>query len=67
MLFLDEPTTGLDPVSRNQLWDLIRELAADGTTVLLTTQYLEEADRLAGQIMVIDHGRTVAGATPRSS
>jgi oleandomycin transport system ATP-binding protein len=64
VLFLDEPTTGLDLPSRNQLWDMIRELAADGTTVLLTTQYLEEADRLAGQIMVIDRGRTVALGTP---
>ena len=64
VLFLDEPTTGLDLASRNQLWEMIRDLAADGTTVLLTTQYLEEADRLAGQIMVIDHGRTVALGTP---
>jgi len=64
VLFLDEPTTGLDLASRNELWDMIRELAADGTTVLLTTQYLEEADRLAGQIMVIDRGRTVALGTP---
>jgi daunorubicin resistance ABC transporter ATP-binding subunit len=64
VLFLDEPTTGLDLASRNQLWDMIRDLAAGGTTVLLTTQYLEEADRLAGQIMVIDHGVTVAQGTP---
>ncbi len=64
VLFLDEPTTGLDLASRNQLWDMIRGLAADGTTVLLTTQYLEEADRLAGRVMVIDHGRTVAEGTP---
>jgi oleandomycin transport system ATP-binding protein len=64
VLFLDEPTTGLDLASRNELWDMIRDLAADGTTVLLTTQYLEEADRLAGQIMVIDHGRTVAAGSP---
>ena len=64
VLFLDEPTTGLDLASRNQLWDMIRDLAAGGTTVLLTTQYLEEADRLAGQIMVIDHGVTVAEGTP---
>jgi oleandomycin transport system ATP-binding protein len=64
VLFLDEPTTGLDLASRNQLWDMIRDLAADGTTVLLTTQYLEEADRLAGRVMVIDHGRTVAEGTP---
>jgi oleandomycin transport system ATP-binding protein len=64
VLFLDEPTTGLDLASRNELWDMIRDLAAGGTTVLLTTQYLEEADRLAGQIMVIDHGVTVAQGTP---
>jgi oleandomycin transport system ATP-binding protein len=64
VLFLDEPTTGLDLASRNQLWDMIRGLAADGTTVLLTTQYLEEADRLAGRVMVIDHGRAVAEGTP---
>jgi oleandomycin transport system ATP-binding protein len=64
VLFLDEPTTGLDLASRNELWDMIRDLAADGTTVLLTTQYLEEADRLAGRVMVIDHGRTVAEGTP---
>ena len=64
VLFLDEPTTGLDLASRNELWDMIRRLAADGTTVLLTTQYLEEADRLASRIMVIDHGRAVAEGTP---
>jgi oleandomycin transport system ATP-binding protein len=64
VLFLDEPTTGLDLASRNELWGMIRALAADGTTVLLTTQYLEEADRLAGRVMVIDHGRTVAEGTP---
>ena len=64
VLFLDEPTTGLDLASRNELWDLIRGLAADGTTVLLTTQYLEEADVLAGRIMVIDRGVTVAEGTP---
>jgi oleandomycin transport system ATP-binding protein len=64
VLFLDEPTTGLDLASRNQLWDMIRELAADGTTVLLTTQYLDEADRLASQIVVIDNGRAVAEGTP---
>jgi oleandomycin transport system ATP-binding protein len=64
VLFLDEPTTGLDLASRNQLWDMIRDLAANGTTVLLTTQYLEEADRLAGQIMVVDRGVTVAHGTP---
>jgi oleandomycin transport system ATP-binding protein len=64
VLFLDEPTTGLDLASRNQLWNMIRALAADGTTVLLTTQYLEEADRLARRIMVMDHGRAVALGTP---
>ena len=64
VLFLDEPTSGLDLASRNELWDMIRSLAADGTTVLLTTQYLEEADRLASRVMVIDHGRTVAEGTP---
>ncbi len=64
VLFLDEPTTGLDLASRNELWAMIRELAADGTTVLLTTQYLDEADRLADQIMVLDHGKNVALGTP---
>jgi daunorubicin/doxorubicin transport system ATP-binding protein len=63
LLFLDEPTTGLDPHSRNQVWELVRRVAAAGTTVLLTTQYLEEADQLAGQIAVIDHGRVVAQGT----
>ncbi len=63
LLFLDEPTTGMDPRSRSQVWDLVRQIAAVGTTVLLTTQYLEEADRLAGQIAVIDHGRIVAEGT----
>src|SRR5207244_13223151 len=60
VLFLDEPTTGLDPSGRSDLWALIGELVADGTTVLLTTQYLEEADRLADHIVVIDHGRIIA-------
>ncbi|MDW5592770.1 ATP-binding cassette domain-containing protein [Conexibacter stalactiti] len=64
VLFLDEPTTGLDPASRNDLWELLRELVRDGTTLLLTTQYLEEADRLADQIVVLDHGRAVAGGSP---
>ncbi len=64
MLFLDEPTTGLDPRSRGDIWDAVRELAAGGTTVLLTTQYLEEADRLADDIVVIDHGRVSATGTP---
>jgi ABC-2 type transport system ATP-binding protein len=65
VLFLDEPTTGLDPRSRNQVWDLVRQIAADGTTVLLTTQYLEEADRLAERMAVIDHGRVIAEGTSR--
>ena len=62
-LFLDEPTTGLDPRSRLQLWSLIRALVTDGTTVLLTTQYLDEADHLADDIVVIDHGRVIAQGT----
>jgi ABC-2 type transport system ATP-binding protein len=64
VLFLDEPTTGLDPRSRNQVWDAVRGLVADGTTVLLTTQYLEEADQLAGRISVVDAGRVVAEGSP---
>src|SRR5438093_6016088 len=64
VLFLDEPTTGLDPEGRNELWAVIRELVADGTTVLLTTQYLEEADRLAERIVVIDKGWVIADDTP---
>ncbi|MEU6207033.1 ATP-binding cassette domain-containing protein [Micromonospora musae] len=64
VLFLDEPTTGLDPRSRNELWDIVRSLVADGVTVLLTTQYLEEADQLAGEIAVVDHGRVIAQGTP---
>ncbi|WP_436759963.1 ATP-binding cassette domain-containing protein [Streptosporangium sp. V21-05] len=64
VLFLDEPTTGLDPRSRGEIWDSVRELVADGTTVLLTTQYLEEADRLADDIAVVDHGRVIATGTP---
>jgi ABC-2 type transport system ATP-binding protein len=63
VLFLDEPTTGLDPRSRNDLWDLIRELVAEGTTLLLTTQYLEEADVLADRIAVIDRGTVIADGT----
>jgi ABC-2 type transport system ATP-binding protein len=64
VLFLDEPTTGLDITSRNELWDMIRELVEEGTTVLLTTQYLEEADRLAGRIAVVDNGHVIANDTP---
>lgn len=64
MMFLDEPTTGIDPRSRNQVWDIIRTLVAGGTTILLTTQYLEEADQLADRIAVIDHGRVIAEGTP---
>jgi ABC-2 type transport system ATP-binding protein len=64
VLFLDEPTTGLDPASRNELWGLLRELVDDGATLLLTTQYLEEADRLADDIVVLDHGRVVAAGSP---
>jgi oleandomycin transport system ATP-binding protein len=63
LLYLDEPTTGLDPRSRNDMWDVIRYLVADGVTVLLTTQYLDEADQLADEIVVIDHGRVVASGT----
>jgi ABC-2 type transport system ATP-binding protein len=65
ILFLDEPTTGLDPRSRNQVWDLVRRIADEGTTVLLTTQYLDEADRLAERLAVIDHGRVIAEGTSR--
>ena len=65
LLFLDEPTTGLDPRSRNQVWDIVRSISAGGTTVLLTTQYLEEADRLADRLAVIDHGRLIAEGTSR--
>jgi len=64
LLLLDEPTTGLDPRSRIELWDAIRTLVADGTDVLLTTQYLDEADQLASDIMIIDHGRVIAAGTP---
>ncbi len=66
VIFLDEPTTGLDPRSRNGMWDVIADLVNDGTTVLLTTQYLEEADQLADQIVVIDHGRVIAQGTADS-
>jgi len=64
VLFLDEPTTGLDPRSRTDLWQTIRDLVAQGTTLLLTTQYLEEADQLANDVVVIDHGRSIAHGTP---
>ncbi|EFL14305.1 daunorubicin resistance protein DrrA family ABC transporter ATP-binding protein [Streptomyces sp. C] len=64
VLFLDEPTTGLDPAAREQIWTAVRDLAHEGTTVLLTTQYLEEADRLADDIVVVDRGRALATGTP---
>jgi ABC-2 type transport system ATP-binding protein len=63
LLFLDEPTTGLDPRSRHQLWEIVRALVAEGTTVLLTTQYLNEADQLADRVAVIDHGKVIAEGT----
>jgi ABC-2 type transport system ATP-binding protein len=63
LLFLDEPTTGLDPRSRNQVWEIVRVLVAEGTTVLLTTQYLDEADQLADRIAIIDHGKVIAEGT----
>ena len=65
ILFLDEPTTGLDPRGRNQVWELVRRIASEGTTVLLTTQYLDEADHLAERMAVIDHGRVIAEGTSR--
>jgi ABC-2 type transport system ATP-binding protein len=65
VLFLDEPTTGLDPTSRLRMWDVIRQLVAEGVTLLLTTQYLDEADTLADRIVVIDHGRVIAEGTSR--
>ena len=64
LMFLDEPTTGLDPRSRNQVWEIVRALVAEGTTILLCTQYLEEADQLADGIAVIDRGRVIAEGTP---
>src|ERR1700759_4936439 len=64
VIFLDEPTTGLDPVKREQMWDVVRRLVTDGSTVLLTTQYLDEADALADEISVIDRGRVIAHDTP---
>ncbi len=66
VLFLDEPTTGLDPRHRNEVWEQVRGLAAEGVTVLLTTQYLEEADQLADDLVVLDRGRVIAGGTPAS-
>ena len=64
LIYLDEPTTGLDPAKRDDVWQIVRGLVADGVTVLLTTQYLEEADALADEISVIDHGRVIAHGTP---
>jgi ABC-2 type transport system ATP-binding protein len=64
VLFLDEPTTGLDPESRNELWDLLRQLVGGGTTVILTTQYLEEADQLVDEVVLLDHGKIVATGSP---
>jgi oleandomycin transport system ATP-binding protein len=64
VIFLDEPTTGLDPAKREDMWDVVRSLVADGSTVLLTTQYLDEADALADEITVIDHGTVIAQDTP---
>jgi len=64
LMFLDEPTTGLDPRSRNQVWDIVRALRETGTTILLCTQYLDEADQLADGIAVIDHGKVIAEGTP---
>jgi ABC-2 type transport system ATP-binding protein len=64
IIFLDEPTTGLDPRSRQTMWEIVRELVADGVTIFLTTQYLEEADQLADQIAVLNQGRLVAQGTP---
>jgi ABC-2 type transport system ATP-binding protein len=64
VLFLDEPTTGLDPESRNELWDLLRQLVGGGTTLILTTQYLEEADQLADEVVLLDHGKIVATGSP---
>ena len=64
MIFLDEPTSGLDPRSRRAMWEMVRGLVADGVTIMLTTQYLDEADRLADRIAVLDSGRIVAEGTP---
>ena len=65
LIFLDEPTTGLDPRTRAQMWNIIKQLVSSGSTIVLTTQYLDEADRLADRIAVIDHGRVVAEGTPK--
>ena len=65
VLFLDEPTTGLDPQNRANLWDQIKELRDSGTTIFLTTHYLEEADALSDELMIMDHGKIVASGTPR--
>jgi ABC-2 type transport system ATP-binding protein len=65
LLFLDEPTTGLDPVSRRQLWDLIAKFQAEGKTIVLTTHYMEEAERLCDRVAIVDHGRVIAYGTPR--
>jgi ABC-2 type transport system ATP-binding protein len=67
VLFLDEPTTGLDPRSRAEIWSAVRDLAGQGTTILLTTQYLDEADQLARQIVIIDKGKPPPRALPTSS
>jgi len=65
LLFLDEPTTGLDPVSRRQLWDLIAKFQAEGKTIVLTTHYMEEAERLCDRVAIVDHGHVIALGTPR--
>ena len=65
LLFLDEPTTGLDPQSRRQLWDLIEQFGKDGRTVLLTTHYMDEAERLCDRVAIVDHGKVIALGTPR--
>ncbi|TDP97946.1 ABC transporter family protein [Labedaea rhizosphaerae] len=66
LIFLDEPTTGLDPRSRNHVWEIVRGMVAEGATVLLTTQYLDEADQLADRIAVIDHGKVIAEGSSRA-
>src|SRR5205085_10710164 len=66
LLFLDEPTTGLDPQSRRQLWDLITDFRAGGRTILLTTHYMDEAERLCDRVAIVDHGRVIALDTPRA-